>query len=196
MAQSMMLNATAVVSAELLESLKSRERACVPVAKTPVDLAKEMGTDEVYKKREEMEAAVARNEAEVRQLAAAMAVLGTELVGSDTCARAGELVPVIMAGTRMFSELVELFTCSGAATGGCRRHACYRRLCDAVLGGRSGRIARQRRGLCGRDRWRCGSRAPHLIRACRGCAMWRLPGLGGACCHREMCDAAQAVARE
>ena len=89
--------------------MKSRELACVPVAETPVDLAKEMGTDEVYKKREEMEAAVARNEAEVRQLAAAMAVLGAELVGSDTCARAGELVPLIMAGARPFSELVELF---------------------------------------------------------------------------------------
>ena len=83
MSQSMMLNATAVVSAELLESVKSRERAYVPVAKTPVDLAKEIGTEEVYKRREEMEAAVARNEAEVRQLAAAMAVLGAELVGSD-----------------------------------------------------------------------------------------------------------------
>ena len=56
-----------------------------------------------------METAVAKNEAEVRQLAAGMAVLGAELVGSDTFARAGELGPLIMAGARPASELVELF---------------------------------------------------------------------------------------
>ena len=49
------------------------------------------------KEVEEMEKAVAKNEAEVRQLAAGMAVLGAELVGSDTFARAGELGPLIMA---------------------------------------------------------------------------------------------------
>ena len=61
------------------------------------------------KEVEEMETAVAKNEAEVRQLAAGMAVLGAELVGSDTVARAGELGLLIMAGARPASELVELF---------------------------------------------------------------------------------------
>ena len=61
--------------------------------------------------REEVETFLARNEAEVMQLAAAMAMLGSELVGKDTYARAGELVPLILAGERSESELVELFRC-------------------------------------------------------------------------------------
>ena len=43
-----------------------------------------------------MEATLARNAAEARLLAAAMAVLGAELVGSDVYSRAGELVPLVM----------------------------------------------------------------------------------------------------
>ena len=55
-----------------------------------------------------MEANLATNAAEVRRLAAATAVLGTKLVGSDVYARAGELTMLIMTGDRPFSELVDL----------------------------------------------------------------------------------------
>ena len=52
--------------------------------------------------REEVEATLARNvEAGVRHLVAAMAVLGAELVGSDTYARAGELGLLCYRGWRL-----------------------------------------------------------------------------------------------
>ena len=173
----MMLNATAVVSAELLESVESRERAYVPVAKTPVDLAKEMGTDEVYKKREEMEAAVAKNEAEVRQLAAAMAVLGAELVGSDTFARAGELGPLIMAGARPFSELVELFR------SGYRRVQAARTLQAAVRCCIRRRLGPNRWNWVGVDMWQqCGASELGLQRLRHGaCRAWEVHAATGRC---------------
>ena len=100
---------------EVADEMAGPERAISP----PIgaEATQEAGGDGAHraslarrrKEVEEMETAVAKNEAEVRQLAAGMAVLGAELVGSDTVARAGELGLIIMAGARSASELEELF---------------------------------------------------------------------------------------
>ena len=59
-------------------------------------------------RKKKIEATLDTIVAEVRQLAAATAVLGAKLVGSDVYARARELVLLVMTGDRPLSELMDL----------------------------------------------------------------------------------------
>ena len=86
------------------------------------EATQEAGGDEAHRaslvrRRKEVEETLARNAADVRRLARTTAVLGTEIVGGDVYARAGELTMLIMTGERPVSELVEsiLGHCSSLA---------------------------------------------------------------------------------
>ena len=92
--------------------------------------------------REELEATMAKIEAEGRMLTEAMAVLVTGLAGGDTYARAVVLVQLIAAGDRPVSELVELFQC------GFRRVQAARILQVAVRSWRWRRIALESEPFC------------------------------------------------
>ena len=102
------------MSAELLESVTSRESArSLPIG---VEAAQEAKVEEpcgvsCARIREEVEATMAKIEAEARLLTEVMALLVTGLAGGDTYARAVVLVQLIADGERPVSELVELFQC-------------------------------------------------------------------------------------
>ena len=58
--------------------------------------------------RREVEANLAEHAAAAMKLETVMAVLGAELVGRDAYSQAWELVPLVLAGDRVYSEMVTL----------------------------------------------------------------------------------------
>ena len=58
--------------------------------------------------RREVEATLAEHAAAAMKLEAVMATLGVELVGSDVYSRVWELAPLVLAGDRLYSEMVTL----------------------------------------------------------------------------------------
>ena len=56
----------------------------------------------------EVEVALAENAAAAMKLEAVMATVGAEVVGSDAYSRAWELVPLVLVGDRVYSEMVTL----------------------------------------------------------------------------------------
>ena len=141
MAQSMPFDATAVVTRERGASGVRDEPGVGQVAADrcggPAQEAKveEPCGVSCARIREEVEATMAKIEAEARLLTEVMAVLVTGLAGGDTYARAVVLVQLIADGERPVSELVELFQC------GFRRVQAARILQVAVRSWRWRRIA-------------------------------------------------------
>ena len=96
---------------EVADEMAGPERAISP----PIgaEATQEAGGDGAHRaslarRRKEVEETLARNAADASWLARTTAVLGTEIVGGDVYARAGELTMLIMTGERPVSELVEL----------------------------------------------------------------------------------------
>ena len=90
---------------EVAEEMACLERALPPpigVELTPE--ANGMGPCSVSlaRMRREVEANLAEHAAAAMKLEAVMAVLGAELVGSDAYSQAWELVPLVLAGERVY----------------------------------------------------------------------------------------------
>ena len=66
------------------------------------------GSASLARMRREVEASLAEHAAAAMKLEAVMAMLGAELVGSDAYSQAWELVPLVLAGDRLYSEMVTL----------------------------------------------------------------------------------------
>ena len=66
------------------------------------------GSASLARMRREVEASLAEHAAAAMKLEAVMATLGVELVGSDVYSRVWELAPLVLAGDRLYSEMVTL----------------------------------------------------------------------------------------
>ena len=94
---------------EVAEEMACLERALPPpigVELTPE--ANGMGpcSASLARMRREVEANLAEHAAAAMKLEEVMAMLGAELVGSDAYSQAWKLVPLVLAGERVYSEMV------------------------------------------------------------------------------------------
>ena len=180
------------VIGEVAEEMASPESAVPPpigVESTWEANGMGPGSASLARMRREVEATLAEHAAAAMKLEAVMATLGVELVGSDVYSRVWELGPLVLAGDRLYSEMVTLLEWGRRRVLACWRRALCRPLRDAVSVGRWGRTGSHTHGLvldCPVP-LRCGLRAARRMRACRGYAT--------ACTGYRVRDVHAAVAR-